>query len=81
MDVFQVTPKIAALSEGLLAQSTGEGSLPSMLSEVVTEVAALLEDTLAPGMPAFEVEFDALRDKVFNLDCLVPLLWDSLEGL
>lgn len=81
VDVFQVTPKIAALSKGLLAQRTGEGSLTSMLSEVVAKIAALLEDALAPCMPAFEVKFDALRDKVFDLDCLVPLLWDSLEGL
>lgn len=81
VDVFEVTPKIAALSESLLAQGTGEGSLTSMLSEVVAQVTALLENTFTTSMPTFEVKFDALRDKVFDLDCLVPLLWDSLERL
>lgn len=50
-----------------------------VLSEVISEVAALLEDTLAACVPAFEIQLDALSDQVFDLDRLVPLLGNTLE--
>ena len=60
MDIFEVTPKIPALRKGLLTESTGKGSLARVLPEVVPEVAALLEDTLAARVLTFEKELDAL---------------------
>jgi len=60
VDVFEVTPKIAALSEGLLAHGAGEGTLAGVLAEVVSQVATFLEDTLTARVFTFEVKFDAL---------------------
>ena len=60
VDVFEVTPKIAALSEGLLAHGAGKGSLAGVLAEVVSQVATFLEDTLTARVFTFEVKFDAL---------------------
>jgi len=78
--VFEVTPKVSALCEGLLAHCTGKRPLASVLAEVISQIAALLEDALAPCVPAFKIQFDALSSQVFDLNCLVPLLRDSLES-
>ena len=50
-----------------------------MLAEVVAQVAALLEDTFAATVHALEIEFDALRHLVFDLDGLVPLAGNAFE--
>ncbi len=46
MDIFEVTPKIATLSEGLLAHGAGEGALACVLAEVISQIATLLKNTL-----------------------------------
>jgi len=74
-----MTPKVTALSERLVAELTVEGSLPSVLAEVVPQIAALLEDTLAVEVLAAEIKFDALAFLIFDLNGLVPLARDTLE--
>ena len=81
VDVLHVPPQIAALGEGLLAPWALEGSLASVLPEVVTEVAALLENAAAPFELAFEVQFESLSLLVLHLDCLVPVVWNARESL
>ena len=78
--VLEVATEVTTLSEGLLAHRTVERSLACVLSEVISQVAALLEDALACGMLAFEIELDALSDIVFDLNGLVPFLRDALKG-
>ena len=79
MHVFEMAAEVATLREGLPAHGAVERSLSCVLAEVIAQVAAFLEDTLAPGMLAFEIVFDALSDSVSNLDCLMPLLWNAFE--
>lgn len=81
MNVLQVSAQIARLSEGFLAEGALERSQSGMLSEVVSEVAAFLEDATALRVPAFEVELDSLGFWVFHPDRLVPLLRDAFERL
>ena len=52
--------KVAALREILLAELACEGSLARVLAEVITEVAALLEEAPALVDAAFEVQFYSL---------------------
>ena len=52
-----------------------------MLSEVVSQVAAFLEDAAALRVLAFEVKLHALCLRVLDPDGLVPLPRDSLESL
>ena len=71
--------KISTLCEVLFAHITLVRSLHGMLAEVVAQVAALLEDTFAATVHALEIEFDALRHLVFDLDGLVPLAGNAFE--
>ena len=80
VDILEVAPQVAALSESLVAHGAGEGPLTGVLAEVVPQVAALLENTLAASMLALEVELDALSCQVFHLDSLVPVARNALEG-
>ena len=52
-----------------------------MFSEVVSQVAALLEYTSAVRIAALEVKFDPLGFGVLDSDCLVPLFRYALECL
>lgn len=70
--IFEVSPKVPALCKGLLAETTLEGPLTGMLSEVVAQIARLFEDASASLIHAFEVEFDPLRVRIAFLNCLVP---------
>lgn len=81
VDVLEVSAQVSALREGLLAESAGEGSLACVLAEVVSEVAALFENTVAAWILAFEEQLDAVSLLVLHLDSLVPLSRDSCEGL
>ena len=54
MDVLQMPAEVATLSEVLLASWAGERPPASMLSEVVTEIAALLKHGVAVLKAAFE---------------------------
>ena len=46
MDVLHVSPEITTLSEGLFALRTLEWPDTGVFSEVISQVAALLEDTV-----------------------------------
>lgn len=50
-----MAPKVATLRESLLAEITGEGSLACVLAEVVPQVTALLEYTLAVEVLTAEI--------------------------
>ena len=71
-----MTTKVAALSESFSAPRTLEWPLPCMLPEVVTEVAAFLEYAIATLKLAFEVQFVPLSLLIFDLDGLMPVIWD-----
>ena len=79
--IFEVTPKIATLGERFLAQCTRKWSLPCVLSEVISQIAALLEHTFTPWVSAFEIKFDALCVQVLHLNGFMPLFRDSWESL
>lgn len=81
VDVLEMATKVAALGEGLVAIVTRERPLPSMLPEVVPQVARLLEDTVAARVHTLKVQFDSLGVGVPNLDGLVPFLGNAFEGL
>ena len=52
-----------------------------MLSEVIPQVAALLEYSFASCMLALEIELHALCSQIFNLDCFVPVFGDISKCL
>ena len=54
MNVLHVSPEITTLSEGLIALRTLEWPDTGVFSEVISQVAALLEDTVAALVFAFE---------------------------
>ena len=78
--ILKVAPQVAALREGLVALGAVVGPLTCVLAEVVAQIAAFLEDTFATTVHALEIELDALRHLMFDLDGLVPLLRDAFEG-
>ena len=81
VNVLHMPSQIATLSEGLSAPRTLEGSLASVLPEMVAQVAALFENTVAPLELAFEVQFESLSLPVLHLDGLVPVVWNARESL
>ncbi len=81
MHVLKVPSQVAALGECLLAEGALEGSLASVLPEVVAQVAALFEDTATSRVFAFEVQFHTLCLRILNTNSLVPLFRNSIEGL
>lgn len=81
MDVLEMAAQVSTLSECLVTLRAREGSLPSVLPKVVTQVTTLLKCAPAARMLAFKIEFDALSQGVLHSDRLVPLLGDALEGL
>lgn len=68
------------MSEGLLAERTSERPLACVLPEVISQVAALLENTLAAFMLALEVKLYTLSTQILHLDSLVPVFGHPLEG-
>lgn len=52
-----------------------------MLAEVVSQIATLAEDGLAPLVLATEIELSTLSLTVEDFYRLVPLLWDPCEML
>jgi hypothetical protein len=81
VDILEVPAEVAALSEGLVAETALERSLTSMFSKVVAQVAGLLEHAPTPIDFALEVELYSLRLWVAFLDGLMPGTRDSVEGL
>ena len=81
MHILEVASQVATLSEGLLAERTFEGPLACMLSEVVSQIAALLEHTSTARVLTFEIELDSLCLRILHSYSLVPLLRNSIESL
>jgi hypothetical protein len=81
VNIFEVAAEITALSECLVALLADKWPLPRVLSEVVPQIAGLLEHRVAAGVHTFEVEFDALGLRVPDLDGLVPVGGHSFECL
>ena len=54
MNIFHVTAEVAALREGLVTFGALEWSDSGMLPEVVTQIAALLEDAVTSFVLTFE---------------------------
>ena len=78
--IFHMSPEISTLGEGLPTTLALEGSLARVLAEVVPEVAAFLEDRVAPLVHTAEVQLDPLCLLVANLDRLVQVRRDGVEG-
>jgi hypothetical protein len=78
---LEVSPKISTLSEILAAVLARERSLTCMFSEMVSEIARLLEDTPAARVHALEEQLLSLCTGVFDLDHLVPVGWNAFEVL
>jgi hypothetical protein len=81
VNIFKMSTEISTLCESFLAEGAFEGSQSRMLSEVISQVAALLEDAATVRIPTLEVKFDSLSLRVFYPYSLVPLLRDALECL
>ena len=57
----------------------GEGFLPGVLPEVVSEIAALLEHRFAPADSALKVQFFSQCESVVDLHCLMPVHWHGFD--
>jgi hypothetical protein len=77
VDVLEMSTKVSTLGECLVAEAARERTLASVLSEVITKVAGLLEHRVAIWVHAFKVEFDALSLRVPHFNRLVPLSRDA----
>ena len=66
--------QISTLCESFRAPGAFEWSLASMLSEVIPEVAALLEDTVTALVLAFEEQLDTLGQFILHLNSFVPVV-------
>ena len=77
--IFEMSAQVATLRKSLTALRTVVGSLTCVLAEVISEIAALLKDLLAATMHTSEVLFDALRQIMFDLNGLMPLLGNAFE--
>ena len=79
--IFEVSTKITALGESLVAEGASEWSLAGVLSEVVSQITAFLENTVTSGILAFEEQLNALCVLVLHFNCLMPLHWNTSKGL
>jgi hypothetical protein len=73
MDIFEVPPQVATLSECLLAIAAQERPLTSMFSEMVPQVAAFFKHTTTLRVHALKIQLNPLCLGVSNLDSLVPV--------
>ena len=78
--VLHMPAEVAALSECLVALGALERSHPGVLSEVVPQIAALLEDTVTAFVLTLEEQFDALCLRITHLNRFVPRVRDPGEG-
>ena len=81
MHVLQVSAQVSTLRESLLAERAPEGPHACVLAKVVSQVAALFEDTSALRVLALEVELHSLGLWVLHSDGLVPLFRNAFESL
>ena len=54
MNILKMPSKVSALSESFLTLVASEGSLASMLSEVISQIATFFEEAVASRILAFE---------------------------
>ena len=54
VNIFEMSPKVATLSKSLLTETAGEWSLTCMLSEMISQITALFEDTVASRVLTLE---------------------------
>ena len=78
--ILQMSAKVSTLSECFMAIATSEGSLAGVLSEVVSQIATLLENTVTAWILTAEEQLDALSLLIPLLDCLMPLSWDTSKS-
>lgn len=76
MHVLHMATEVPALRESLATLRATEWSQAGVLSEVVSQVAALFEDAVASLELANEVHFNSLSLLVLHLDCFVPFVRD-----
>lgn len=80
MDILEMSAKIATLCKSFVALIAGEWPDSSVFSEVVPQIAAFFEHTITIRILAFKEQLYSLCLLVFNLDCLVPLGWNTFKG-
>ena len=73
--------QISTLRERFVTSRALKRSLTSMLPEVIPEVAALLEDTVAALVLAFEEQFHTLGHFIFDLNGFVPIVRNTGKSL
>lgn len=54
VNILEMSPKVATLSKSLLTETAGEWSLTCMLSEMISQITALFEDTVASRVLTLE---------------------------
>ena len=81
MQILVVTPKITTLGERFCTDLTFEWAVRGVLAEVIPQVTALAEDSMAALVLAAEVQLHTLASVVAHAHNIVPLIWDSVEGL
>ena len=79
MDSLNVSPKITTLGERFLAEETLVWLASVMSSEMVSQVARLLEYLLTSWVNALEILLISQCVWVININDSVPLVWNSFE--
>jgi hypothetical protein len=79
--ILEVPAQVAALGKRLVTELTGKWSHASVLSKVISKIAALFEHAATPRILTLEEKLDSLGVGILNSDGLVPLLGDALKGL
>ena len=79
MHVFEVSAQVATLCKGFVALWAAKRPETSMLTEMVTQVATLLECRSATRVLALKEKLNTLRMRILDLDRLVPFFWNALE--
>ena len=75
-----MSSEITALGKCFFALGAGERPLTSMLSKVVAQIAALLEDRGATAMSALEIQFNTHGFVIADSNRLVPVPWNTLKS-
>lgn len=68
-----MSTQVTRLSKCFETSGTSKRPLSSVFSEVISQVATLLECGIAARMSTFKIKLDPLSLRVFNSNCLVPL--------
>jgi hypothetical protein len=81
VNVLKVAAQVSTLCEGFETFRTCEGTLSSVLSEMISKVTALFENRTATWMTTAEVKFNPQRFRVSHLDGLMPRVRNSVKCL